>query len=151
GNSTRVIFRAGNEIVLQPPFTVYDGNNFRGYIGPCDSGPVPTVRGEAAVPFFMNQVDKGDETTLCRYGYLTIDQSLHGNIDVTIHAVKAGNFLLIVTDKESGEMLPRISETMETDATILKPLNMTSIPKGKYYAQLYYNGKLAHVQELFYP
>ena len=148
GSSTRVTVRAGNEIYLNPGFTVYESNTFSGILGACESGSVPQIIGRAAdIPApFINQQDKGDKTTLYSYGTITITQSKK-ETTVSINAVEAGNFLFIITDKIGLIQLMRIEEIIDAGKTITHPVT-ANLLKGKYYAHLYYDGKLVHVQEL---
>ncbi len=151
GSETNVTARAGNEIVLNPGFIVFEYNVFNGILGACESGPVPQTKGRAAdiPPLFMNQTDKGDNTTLYSYGTVTVSYSVKGEININIHAVKTGDFSLIITDKEGVNNLISINESIVEGKNILKLISSGNMVKGKYYAQLYCEGRLVHVQEVF--
>jgi len=152
GSSTRVIARAGNEIVLIPGFNVYESNVFRAMLGACESGPVPTARIKSRAtdipPVFMTQADKGDSTTLYRYGTITIDQSIKGKPTIAIHAIQAGDFAIIIGSEDDDKDIIRMSENFDAGKTISKSIDVANFAKGKYYVQLYYNGRLTHIQEL---
>jgi photosystem II stability/assembly factor-like uncharacterized protein len=152
GNSTRVIARAGTEIILIPGFNVYESNTFRAMLGPCESGPVPTARIKSGAtdipPVFMTQADKGDSSTLYKYGTITIDQSIKGKPNILIHTVQAGDFSIIISSETDDKNIIRIDEDLASEKTISKSIDVANFTKGKYYVQLYYNGRLTHIQEL---
>ncbi|MEO7313245.1 MAG: hypothetical protein ABIX01_22860 [Chitinophagaceae bacterium] len=151
GNTTVVNARAGGEVYMGPDFTVYEGNVFNATLGACGSSPVPgpvSIRASDIPPVFLSQADRGNDSTLYQYGFITIDPPVGEIATVHLNAVKTGEFLIIVSDKSGSEDLLRISETLAAGAVISKTLALASFAKGKYYVQLYFNGKLAHVQEL---
>ncbi|MES2777835.1 MAG: 3-coathanger stack domain-containing protein [Bacteroidota bacterium] len=150
GNQTSVTVRAGGEVYLAPDFTVYEGNVFNAILGACNSSPVPGAanRAEDIPPVFLSQVEKGNDTTLYPYGYITVNKTQNGTTSVSLNTVQTGDFLIIVTDKNGVEELFRFNENMTGPATLSKPLPVSSFLKGKYFVQLYFNGKLVHVQEL---
>lgn len=148
GNTTKVTARAGNEIFLNDGFIVYEGNTFNGILGPCESAPVPPINAKGIPAHFISQADKGNDTTLYRYGYIRVHQPAQGNAGVTIKAEQPGDFSLVVTDKSGVEEFIRFNEHIAAGDSLSKSLPASGLVAGKYYVQLYYNGVLAHVQEL---
>jgi len=151
GNLTNVTARAGTELYLGPNFTVFEGNVFNGILGPCNSSPVFPITGGRSSdlpPAFINQADKGNDTTLYPYGFITISQQANAPASVTINAIRPGDFMVVVSDKTGNEELLRITQNFAAEGFIEKPLPTSSFLKGKYFVQLYFNGRLVHVQEL---
>ncbi|CAN5686222.1 hypothetical protein BH10BAC3_BH10BAC3_37590 [soil metagenome] len=81
-------------------------------------------------------------------GCVVVDKSINNKITATINAVKTGEFLLTVTDKTGVSDLIRITEKMEAGTAKNELLATENFTKGNYYVQLYFQGKLVHVQEI---
>ena len=150
-DNTNVTTRAGNEIVLSDGFTVPERNTFSAILGACESGPVVTGgRAAATVPSFMQQMDPGDSTGLYIYGMVTVMNPLQANSIIHVEAYKEGQYTVLINDAGTGNnTITSFNQYLQPGAKKDYPLSTVGIPAGKYYMQLYYAGKLVHVQELF--
>ncbi len=151
---TNVTAKAGNEILLADGFTVPERNRFNGIIGACETGPVFTGRSTIksnnpkSIPNFLLNIDKGDNTALYIYGQVLINNTVKENTFFTINAFKEGAFKVQIVNANEEELVPATSVLMKKDEIIKKEIHDFNLPKGKHYIQLYYEGKLVHVQEL---
>lgn len=151
GNTTNVITRAGTKIVLSPGFRVYPENKFRASITPCESGGVPPQlapdsKVKELPPFYLRVMDRGTETELHQYGTVKVDYPDSDKIQLTINPAIDGNFRITITDKDGNEK--STAHQFEFEANKEQTKEILNLPKGKYYANLYYNDILAHFQEI---
>lgn len=152
-DGTIVTTRAGHEIVLSDGFTVTERNTYNGVLGGCETSPAypRTAKAFDSIPSFMSRIDQGDSTTIYRYGYLYLSDQNSNTATLNINAVITGDFLVIITNKNADFQYYSSTETIAAQTTITKTLNLSPFETGKYFIQLYHQGKLVHVQELNIP
>ena len=152
-DGTKITTRAGTEIVLSNGFTVPERNTFNGVLGPCEGGPIiQSAMGRAAdkMPVFVKGMDKGDSLKLHPYGIISAQWRKDKTIAVTINEMQPGNYSLMLTDLQQGFHFAALNfqNTRDNNSTV-KEIDAREITARKLYAQLYYEGKLVHVQEVF--
>jgi photosystem II stability/assembly factor-like uncharacterized protein len=159
GDGTKVTARAGTEILLTATatdgFTVTERNTFNGVIGPCEGGPIiqraATGRAADKIPLLYTAMDKGDTLKLYRYGIINVLQTKSSNITFNLNELQVGNYQLKITDAEQNMVYADIQfDNKQKNNTVVKTANLENITVKKLYAHLYYNGTLAHVQEIIF-
>ncbi len=151
GDGTKVTARAGNEIILTDGFNVFERNIFNGVLGPCEGGPVIQSTGRVVdrTPLIYNAMDKGDTLKLYKYGIISVQQNKSTIVTFNLNELQTGNYLLKITDAEQNFVYPDINfENNLKDNTIIKQADLKNIIAKKLYVQLYFNGILAHLQEI---
>lgn len=147
GNSTKVFAQAGNRIVLSNGFRAYSENYFKASIRNCESGPpTSSENNEKNVPVFVYNVDKGDSTTLYRFGSLSADYSLKNKVSLNIQIVKTGVYRLVLSDKKDTEISIVFKEEFGENQLITKEI--AGLKSGKHFVKLYFGEVLAHFQEI---
>jgi Sec-independent protein translocase protein TatA len=159
GNTSNVITKAGNEIVLSDGFTVPEANRYLAVIGACETGPVNTNANNArasnnkkdngSIPIFMHSILKGDSTAVYPYGIVSISYDEKNKKTLLINALKDGAYQVNIVDASEINKVEPITLSLKANENITKDIEQFNLPKGKFYAQLYFENKLVHVQELF--
>jgi Sec-independent protein translocase protein TatA len=159
GNTSNVITKAGNEILLSDGFTVPEANRYLAVIGACETGPVNTNANNArasnnkkangSIPIFMHSILKGDSTAVYPYGIVSISYDEKNKKTLLINALKDGVYQVNIVDASENNKVEPITLSLKANESITKDIEQFNLPKGKFYAQLYFENKLVHVQELF--
>ena len=146
GSGTQIIYRAGNEVVLYPGFTVYEHNNFRAYLGPCQSSPTPLVK-VYQQPWASQYALPLSTTSLVPYGSLKLARQVDTSLLVQYQLDSMQlNYTLAITTEDADEWLvqkPLEGTTLSGNTTI--PVGL--LPPGRYLVQLYAKGRLVHYQQ----
>jgi photosystem II stability/assembly factor-like uncharacterized protein len=153
GDVTKVSFRAGNEIVLTDGFNTYERNTFNGVIGPCEGGVVlrNALVGRAAdkTPSIYTALDKGDTLKLYKYGIVSVEQSKGSTYVFSLNELQVGNYILKITDSDQNPVYADISfDNKLVNNSMAKEADFKDIKIKKLLVQLYYEGKLVHIQEV---
>ncbi len=150
GSGTNIIYRAGNEVVLSPGFEVYETNTFRGYIGPCETGPVPLAK-MAQKPWLSSYTLPVTNNSLVPYGSIALLNMGDSSMNVQLNAVDTGNFIITLTGTYEDQWLANKEISVTTKGIQHQDIKIPLLPPGKYLLQLFFNRRLVHYQELDRP
>lgn len=147
GSGTNIIYRAGNEVVLSPGFEVYETNTFRGYIGPCETSPVPLAK-MAQKPWLSSYSLPASSTSLLPHGSIALLNLGDSSMNVQVNAVDTGNFIITLTSASEDDWLTNREMTITKTGIQREEINLPALPPGKYLLQLFFNRRLVHYQEV---
>jgi hypothetical protein len=154
GIGTFVSFQSGNYITLAEGFNVVDDSEFLGFISPCGQGGIPSMQGGGGI----NRSDPKSSIVSLRRMWDKEDGMPYGSINkiirngkqsmVTISLKKSGPIQLYAAMEIQDKLVNLYSGGL-TDG--LHDINVdlsTLSPDTFYYLLFFYDGKLAHFEEI---
>ena len=154
GIGTFVSYKSGQYITLTEGFNVVDESEFLGYISPCGQGGIPSFYGDSETsmrdqhPSVILLRRKFDPKDGLPYGAITDYAANQYNLPQIGIRLKEGGKIKIAAAGISHSSWHILYEgnAQQGDQIIKCP---TTLPSGDaYYLLLFYNGQLAHFQEV---
>lgn len=145
--ATRVFFKAGSYITLNPGFEVKAGNEFKAYLGSCGSGN-PVFR-----PANLNEKDKENlEVTLnnrdaSKTAVITQTGTNNKRIELKFKTSEAGTVQFLLTDTKMNAVLKSGIANAEK-GSFSESIPVLDIKPGMYYLHIIFNGSISHYQEV---
>ncbi|HJW30105.1 MAG TPA: hypothetical protein VJ508_12775 [Saprospiraceae bacterium] len=153
GLGTFVSFKAGSYITLTEGFNVVDASEFLGFISPCGQGGIPGVDNDHSI----NRADPNSSIILLRrmwdpddglpYGAIKNIEVQHGQAHIQYKIKKPGKVEIVVA-RQVQENLTTLFSGDQVRGTFELNADITALPHEMHYVLLFYEGKLAHFQEL---
>ena len=153
GTGTFVSFKSGSYITLSDGFNVVDDSEFLGFISPCGQGGIPSAQGEIGI----NRSDPNSSIILLRRMWDQKDGMPYGSIDKLIvsnnqalinYRVKEGGNVQIYAAREMQEKLATLYSGDVAAGSHEINIDISNLPREFHYILLFYEGKLAHFQEM---
>lgn len=153
GVGTFVSFKSGSYITLSDGFNVVDDSEFLGFINPCGQGGIPGVQDGISI----DRSNPNSAIILLRRMWDERDALPFGSIEVLSIENNRANLHLQIKEKGNAQLYAAraVQDNLITlfsgDVTAGNQdvdLDISSLPKAFYYLLLFYNGKLAHFQEM---
>jgi hypothetical protein len=130
---------------------VVDDSEFKGFIGPCGQGGIPTLMGQDTLEQRASMIiplrcmyDAGDGLA---YGSIEITHENATGPEVKIHLKNGGHVELYAAKSIQDQFRPLFSGKFHA-GTHQQQLDLCKYDTGQYYLLLFFEGKLAHFQEL---
>ena len=153
GIGTFVSFKSGSYITLGDGFNVIDDSEFLGVISPCGTGGIPAAEEDISI----NRSDPNSAIILLRrmwnpdtelpYGSIHSLLQQNNKAQVIFSIREPGDVQLYVAKAVQEKLTPVYSGT--TGAGIHEMnFDVSNLNHEEYYLLLFYEGKLAHFQEL---
>lgn len=153
GIGTFVSFKSGGFITLSDGFNVVDDSEFLGFISPCGVGGIPSAQD----PFEINRGDPNSSIILLRrmwnpetelpYGSIDIIEKENDGARITFSINKPGEVQVYAAKAVQEKLISLYSGEIEHGKHVFHA-DLSSLSDDVYYLLLFYEGKLAHFQEL---
>ena len=154
GIGTFVSFKSGNYITLTDGFNVVDDSEFLGFISPCGQGGIPSVQDEETE---LDRSNANSSIIPLRRMWDTKDELPYGAIDdlkvrdenalIKFHVKKEGKVQLYAAKGIQEKLATLFSGNVTAGGHEIKT-DISALPHELHYLLLFYEGKLAHFQEL---
>ena len=153
GIGTFVSFKSGDYITLTENFRVVDDSEFLGFISPCGQGGIPSVTGNDP----LNRADPNSSIILLRrmwnpqtgLPYGSIDKIDIRNETASIEfSMRAAGNIEIVAAKHIQDKLASLHTGSLKEGKHAIEVDISKLTKEFYYLLFFYEGKLAHFQEM---
>ena len=153
GAGTFVSFKSGSYITLSPGFNVVDDSEFLGFISPCGQGGIPSIQNNssgsgsnpnASIIPLRRMWDSEDGMP---YGSLD-DVSIQNNTGKIKFRLKKPGKVQVYVAKQLQDKLLTIYNSEQMGGSQQINFDIAQLEKTFYYVLLFYEGKLAHFQEL---
>lgn len=153
GIGTFVSFQSGSYITLGENFMVIDDSEFLGFISPCGQGGIPSAQDDIPI----NRSDPNSSIILLRrmwdpkdgLPYGAIDNiEIKGNSAMIDFSLKNSGKVEIVAAKQIQEKLATLHSGELNSGKHQIEVDISRLPKEFHYLLFFYEGKLAHFQEL---
>jgi len=152
GIGTFVSFKSGNSVTLSEGFNVVDESEFLGFISPCGQGGIPSAKGIS-----IDRSDPNASIILLRRMWDERDGLPYGSIDqlnsqndkayIRIEVKQKGKIQLYAARQVQDKLTTLYSGEVLEGHTKFE-LDLTRLPNEFHYLLLFYEGKLAHFQEM---
>lgn len=143
GTGTNVFFRAGSSVTLEPGFIVNPGSEFKGYIGPCNSGPVPFKT--ANVDSSINVINNIKAAR--QYGFVDDAITDGQNVTLILKMFDAGSYTIRVYDIAMGAYVASLPVYLDNGNNTLSM--SVKIEKDKNFrADLFKEDMLVHKTDI---
>ncbi|HSF88170.1 MAG TPA: hypothetical protein VLA46_02070 [Saprospiraceae bacterium] len=153
GLGTFVSFQSGNYITLSEGFNVVDASEFLGFISPCGQGGIPSLQDNsditrsnpnASIIPLRRMWDPADGLP-----YGSIDEiKTQKNIAQIKFRLKAAGKVQLYAAKQIQDNLITLYNSEQSGGLQYLEADTSQMEKEFYYLLLFYEGKLAHFQEL---
>jgi hypothetical protein len=154
GAGTFVSFKSGSYITLIEGFEVIEDSRFLGFISPCGQGGIPGLNGETgidpsrspndAIILLKRMYDPKDDLP---YGAIENIQLLGDKARITIHLRQPGRTELVAARHIQDALTYLVTEHMQAGSHEFQ-VDISALPLGLHYFILFYEGRIAHFEEL---
>ncbi len=147
-SGTKVLMRAGNEVVLESGFTARESTSFRAMIGPCGSGGVAGFKLTDTVSGLMPSQylsPAGGKRAVLQILSVTSKEAVY---EVT--QKQDGETGLLLTDA-SGSIISRNDHTSSANGKWIDRISTANLKTGTYYLYVLHDKRVEHMQELIIP
>ena len=153
GIGTFVSFKSGSYITLGDGFNVIDDSEFLGFISPCGTGGIPAAEDD----FSINRSDPNSAIILLRrmwnpdtelpYGSIHSLLQQNNKAQVIFSIRQPGDVQLYVAKAVQEKLVSLYSGKTDAGKHEMN-FDVSNLNHEEYYLLLFYEGKLAHFQEL---
>jgi hypothetical protein len=153
GIGTFVSFQSGNYLTLTEGFRVIDESEFLGFISPCGQGGIPSLQNgnnesrsnpNESVILLRRMWDPDDGLT---YGSIHSVDAKNNQAIIQFSTKKPGN-VWIVAARQVQDKLVTLYFGEKPSGRHSMDVDISTLPDEFHYILFFYDGKLAHFQEL---
>jgi photosystem II stability/assembly factor-like uncharacterized protein len=153
GIGTFVSFQSGNYVDLTEGFEVIQNSEFLGFISPCGQGGIPSLDGDdttergntnSSIILLRRMWDKKDGLP---YGSVDLIDRKEASARIKIRLKDSGHVELVAAKEIQEKLATLYVGELESGIHELD-VDLSSLSPGLHYLILFYNGKVAHYQEL---
>ncbi len=153
GIGTFVSFQSGSYITLSDGFNVVDDSEFLGFISPCGQGGIPSAQGgtgtdrsnpNSSIILLRRMWDKEDGLP---YGSIKQIDINGNNAHIEFKLKKPGKVQLYAA-REVQDKLETLYSGELSNGVHKMDFDISNLPHEFHYLLLFYEGKLAHFQEM---
>jgi hypothetical protein len=152
---TRIVTRAGNEVVLSDGFIAPERNRFSASIAPCDDGRAPgpieiDPMNHSGTPLDLLNLPIPDGTNSFPLGYVRVTNKINAKLTIELKTFAAGKYNVEIINNRSEKLFESPTFYLAEHSTKSETFPLNNFQKGTYFVVLYNEGKLAHFQDWDY-